>query len=166
MITKTFATHAVFSMGTTATFPSPPGVQTPWHRTLAKVGLALFCIYVASLYVLALDQQFHWGLFPTKVDRQLTAEVKQLGDSSLTAEKRQSVEDDIISWNTFSVPVLIKAIESGPPNVRDPAAQCLQQISQKFYGVDITSLGTDPAKLQAWWDKLQADWAKAESEQK
>lgn len=126
----------------------------------------VFCLYVASLYVLALDQQFHWGLFPTKVDRQLTAEVQQLGDTSLPADKHQAIVDDLISWNTFSVPVLIKAIESGPANVRDPAAQVLQQISTKFYGADITSLGTDPAKLQAWWDKLQADWAKAESEQK
>jgi hypothetical protein len=153
-------------MAATATIPTPPSVQSSRQRILTKVGLVVFCLYVASLYVLALDQEFHWGLFPTKVDRQLTAEVQQLGDTSLAADKRQAVEDDIISWNTFSVPVLIKAIKNGPPNVRDPAVQCLQQISQKFYGVDITPLGTDPAKLQAWWDQLQAQWAKAESEEK
>jgi hypothetical protein len=116
--------------------------------------------------VLALDQQFHWGLFPTKVDRQLTAQVQQLGDASLTPEKHQALVDDIVAWNSFSVPVLIKAIESGPPAVRDPAALCLQQISLKFYNVDLAPMGTDPVKLHAWWDKLRADWAKAEAEQK
>jgi hypothetical protein len=153
-------------MDSSATFPTPPGEAPPLRRNLAKIGLAVFCLYVAALYVLALDQQFHWGLFPTKVDRQLTAQVQQLGDASLTAEKRQALEDDIVSWNTFAVPVLIKAIERDPPNVRDPAARCLQQISQKFYNMDLTPMGTDPAKLHAWWDTLQADWAKAESEQK
>ncbi len=153
-------------MDSSTTFPTPPAATTPLRRKLAMVGFVIFCLYVAALYVLALDQQFHWGLFPSKVDQQLTAQVQQLGDGSLTAEKHQALVDDIVSWNTFAVPVLIKAIEKGPSNVRDPAAQCLQQISTKFYGADITSLGTDPAKLHAWWDKLQADWAKAESEQK
>lgn len=146
--------------------PKTSGPTTPRGRKCAQVGLVVFCIYVASLYLLALDQQFHWGLFPTKVDRQLTAEVQQLGDPSLTADKRQAVVDDIVSWNSFSVPVLIKAIESGPPNVRDPAAQCLQQLSLKFYNVDLAPMGTDSVKLHAWWDKMQADWAKPESEQK
>jgi len=133
---------------------------------LARAGLVVFCLYVASLYLLALDQQFHWGLFPTQVEKQLTAQVQQLGDPSLTADKRQALVDEIVGWNSFAVPVLIKAIETGPANVRDPAAQCLQQISLKFYGADIASLGTDPAKLHAWWDQLQAKWAKAEAEQK
>jgi hypothetical protein len=153
-------------MDSSATLPTPPAANSPRCRKCATIGLVVFCLYVAALYVLALDQQFHWGLFPTKVDKQLTAEVQQLGDSSLTADKRQALVDDIVSWNSFSVPVLIKAIESGVPNVRDPAAQCLQQISLKFYNVDVAAMGTDPVKLHAWWDKMQADWAKAESEQK
>jgi len=153
-------------MESSATLPTPPTAVTPLRRKLTQAGLVIFCLYVASLYVLALDQQFRWGLFPTKVEKQLTTEVQQLGDTSLTPEKRQALVDDIVSWNTFSVPVLIKAIESGAPNVRDPAAQCLQQISLKFYNVDVAAMGTDPVKLHAWWDKMQADWAKAEAEQK
>lgn len=153
-------------MDATAPIPDAPAAKSPTCRKCAQVGLVIFGIYVASLYVLALDQQFHWGLFPTKVEKQLTAEIQQLGDSTLAADKRQALVDDIVSWNSFSVPVLIKAIESGPPAVRDPAAQCLQQISLKFYGADVAALGTDPVKLHAWWDKMQADWAKTESEQK
>jgi len=153
-------------MDASATLSATPTPPSPCCRKCAQIGLGVFCIYVVSLYVLALDQQFHWGLFPTKVEKQLTAEVQQLGDTSLVADKHQALVDDIVSWNSFSVPVLIKAIESGSPAARDPAAQCLQQISLKFYGADVAALGTDPVKLHAWWDKMQADWAKAEAAQK
>jgi len=136
---------------------------SPLPRPYATVALVVFGLYVAALYVLALDQQFHWGLFPSKVDRQLQAQVAELGDSKLSPEKRQVVMADIVSWNAFSIPVLLQAVEHTTGTERDGAAQCLQEISKKFYNEDISSDGSDPTKLEDWWIKLQAKWSKTEA---
>ena len=144
---------------------SPP---SPRRALLAKLGLLLFGLYVVALYVLALDQEFRWGLFPTKLDRQLNTEIQQLGDPKLAPDQRQAVIDDLVNWNSFAVPPLIAAIEKNQPGVRDPALQCLQAIAVKFYPDqgDITSLGADPVKLKAWWAKLQEQFAKADDKPK
>ncbi len=39
----------------------------PRKRTWGKVILAAVWIYVAALWLLALDQTFHWGIFGPKV---------------------------------------------------------------------------------------------------
>jgi hypothetical protein len=142
--------------------PAPP----PWRRYLAPAVLAAFALYVVMLYVLALDQHYQWGLFPTKADRELTALVTQLGDSTLPPEKRLALMDQIVSWNSFAVPILIDATAHAPTEERDGAVQCLQEISLKFYGKDIADLGVDPAKLNRWWADQQAEWANAQSDKK
>lgn len=43
----------------------PPG-RPPFHRRHAKAINAVFvalCFYVALIWLMALDQKFHWGLF-------------------------------------------------------------------------------------------------------
>jgi len=37
------------------------------HPKIANAIFAAFCIYVAMLWLLALDQTFHWGIFGPKV---------------------------------------------------------------------------------------------------
>ena len=39
----------------------PEGLPVP--AVIANVTLAVFGLYVAMIYLLALDQQFHWGIF-------------------------------------------------------------------------------------------------------
>jgi hypothetical protein len=39
----------------------------PRKRTLGKIVLVAVWIYVAALWLLALDQTFHWGIFGPKV---------------------------------------------------------------------------------------------------
>jgi len=140
-----------------------PAAPPPCCRHLAKVGFVVFCLYVAAMYVLALDQNFHWGLFPNQAEKEISAKISQLGDTSLPAEKHDAVMKDIVNWNTFAVPALLKAIEQGSPAIREPALKCLQTLSLKFYNVDLTKFGSDPAKLNQWWRDLQAEWAKAEA---
>jgi len=63
--------------GPTATAPgsvtpteAPPAwldSPNPRKRTLGKVVLAGVWIYVAALWLLALDQTFHWGIFGPNV---------------------------------------------------------------------------------------------------
>src|ERR1700679_2735025 len=99
-------------METTAEPPAPPTAPTPaapapppWRRYLAPLVLAAFVLYVVLLYVLALDQHYQWGLFPTQADRELNGLVSQLGNSSLTPDKRLALMDQIVSWNSFAVPI-------------------------------------------------------------
>lgn len=58
--------------GAAATEPSP--TFTPWidstdprKRTLGKIVLIAVWLYVAALWLLALDQTFGWGIFGPKV---------------------------------------------------------------------------------------------------
>lgn len=41
--------------------------QDPQKRLWGKIILAALWIYVAALWLLALDQTFHWGIFGPKV---------------------------------------------------------------------------------------------------
>jgi hypothetical protein len=49
--------------------PAPAWIDStdPRKRTLGKVVLAGVWLYVAALWLLALDQTFHWGIFGPKV---------------------------------------------------------------------------------------------------
>ncbi|HTB63778.1 MAG TPA: hypothetical protein VK737_09330 [Opitutales bacterium] len=151
--------------------PMPPDAMSaaparPLRRLLLWVGLAAFGVYLLLLFVLALDQHFQWGLFPTKADREITALINQLDDQSLAPDQRLAVMDKIVEWNSFAVPVLITTIAKAPMVERDAAVQCLQEISLKYYGKDIAPLGVDAIKLNQWWALQQAEWAKQESEKK
>jgi hypothetical protein len=53
-----------------ATLPAPtPATATPadesdpHRRMIANITLVVFSLYVAMIWLLALDQQFHWGIF-------------------------------------------------------------------------------------------------------
>jgi hypothetical protein len=37
------------------------------HPKAANVIFAAFCVYVAMIWLLALDQTFHWGIFGPKI---------------------------------------------------------------------------------------------------
>lgn len=41
----------------------PPQPADPRRRMIANITLVGFSLYVAMIWLLALDQQFHWGLF-------------------------------------------------------------------------------------------------------
>ena len=160
-------------METTATPASATATPSaPWRRYLTRAGLAVFCLYVAMLFVLALDQHFQWGLFPTKAEREITALVRQLGDSSLPPEKRQAIMSQIVDWNAFAVPVLLKTVDhrsgvqQGPNLLCDSAMQCLQEIALKYYNKDIAGFGNDSVSVNRWWAEMQAQWAKAQAEKK
>jgi len=58
-----------------AAAPAPVAATTaeasaPFYRRHPKIANAIFaalCIYVAMLWLLALDQMFHWGIFGPKI---------------------------------------------------------------------------------------------------
>jgi len=66
---------APVSIGATpAIVNAPAAAETAWldssdprKRTIAKVVLVLLWLYVAALWLLALDQWFHFGIFGPKV---------------------------------------------------------------------------------------------------
>lgn len=150
----------------TSAAPETPSVTLPRQQFIARLVLIAFCLYVVAIYILALDQNLHWGLFPNTGERLITAEIRQLGNPALTKEVRETSTQDIINWNILAVPPLLKAIESGPDACREPALKILQTIALKYYNIDIGKYGSDPVKLKKWWADLQAEWAKAETEAK
>ena len=38
--------------------------RTAKHGLIANIALVAVWVYVAMIYLLAFDQQFHWGIFP------------------------------------------------------------------------------------------------------
>jgi hypothetical protein len=42
---------------------APADAADPRRRLIANITLAVFSLYVAMIWLLALDQQFHWGIF-------------------------------------------------------------------------------------------------------
>lgn len=49
------------------TAPAGGDATDPRKRTVARIALAGIWLYVAALWLLALDQTFHWGIFGPKV---------------------------------------------------------------------------------------------------
>ncbi len=49
--------------------PAPAWIDStdPRKRTIGKIVLVVVWVYVAALWLLALDQTFHWGIFGPKV---------------------------------------------------------------------------------------------------
>jgi hypothetical protein len=47
----------------------PPWIEStdPRRQLIAKIVLVGLCIYVAALWLLALDQWFNWGIFGPKI---------------------------------------------------------------------------------------------------
>jgi hypothetical protein len=59
---------AAVSTSASATLPSAEPVPFPEkHPQLAKLILVAVWLYVAALWLLALDQTFNWGIFGPKV---------------------------------------------------------------------------------------------------
>jgi len=68
--TATPATAAAMgSTATTAADAGPAWIDStdPRKRMIGKIVLVVVWIYVAALWLLALDQTFHWGIFGPKV---------------------------------------------------------------------------------------------------
>ena len=117
------------------------------------IAFVVLIVYTIGLTVLAVDQLFGLGLWPPKLDRILMKDINDLGDSSISAEKRDAIAKEIVSYHEFSVPLLIKAIEKNKPGVREPATRCLQEIAKTFFNSDITPLNSDVPKLRQWWQE-------------
>jgi len=135
-----------------------------WDNILV-VGLVVYALVLA---VLAADQLFNLGLFPPELDKMLRRDIRTLAaivsDPNLTDEekkaKAQPIAEEIVNYHEFSVPHLIKALESKDTRLHDPAAQCLVQIGARFFKLPEAqgkSFGTDPAKWKEWWKQTQAE---------
>ena len=54
----------------TPTATTPADAAEPFYKRHPKIANAIFavlCVYVAMLWLLALDQTFHWGIFGPKM---------------------------------------------------------------------------------------------------
>jgi hypothetical protein len=63
------AAAAVSSAAAAGAAPAPAWIDStdPRKRMIGKIVLVGVWIYVAALWLLALDQTFHWGIFGPKI---------------------------------------------------------------------------------------------------
>lgn len=63
------ASAAAAAVAVAAADPGPAWIDStdPRKRTIGKIVLVGVWIYVAALWLLALDQTFHWGIFGPKI---------------------------------------------------------------------------------------------------
>ena len=151
-------TNAPVQSGVQSVMPPKPFTPPKW---LVRVVVVVFSIYVGMLYLLVLNQEFGWGLFPSKLDVRLEKEIKTLADPSTDDKTRADLTEEVINWGSFAVPHLIDAIEKNQPGVRAPASKCLIEIGKRFYDKDLTDSINDPTALRHWWQHMQEKWDEA-----
>jgi electron transport complex protein RnfC len=77
-------------------------------------------------------------------------------DHRLMVERSRDVIEGVrILIRALGVRRAYIAIEKNKPGVREPATKCLQEIARTYFGSDISSLDSDPAKLKDWWRTIQ-----------
>jgi hypothetical protein len=125
------------------------------NNWLDQVVLTVFIVFVAGLALLTLDQFFGFGIIRPKLDRRIVNEINELADPTITSERRTALEQEIVSYHEFSVPLLIESIEKGKPAVKAPATKCLQEIARTYFNSDITSMDSNATQLKQWWRTVQ-----------
>ena len=114
----------------------------------AEIGLAVLILYTLSLGVATADELFGLGLFPTKLDRMITAAIKKW------ESPEQSVRDqgtkEIEEYGDFAVPQLVKALDR-EGTVKELALQELPKVSGQNFG-------NDPAAWKKWYQEHKREF--------
>lgn len=111
-------------------------IQEFWGKYKAEIGLAVLILYTLSLGVATADELFGLGLFPTKLDRMITAAIQkwESPDASVREEGMKEIEE----YGDFAVPQLIKCLDREGP-VKEMALQALPKVSGQNFGADVAA---------------------------
>jgi len=102
----------------------------------AEIGLAILILYTLSLGVATADELFGLGLFPTKLDRMISAAIEKW--ESPDARVRDAGMKEIQEYGDFAVPQLIKALDR-EGTVKEMALQALPQVTGQNFGNDVAA---------------------------
>lgn len=102
----------------------------------AEIGLAVLVIYTLSLGVATADELFGLGLFPTKLDRMISAAIEKW--ESPDASAREQGMREIEEYGDFAVPQLTKALDR-EGTVKEMALQALPKVTGQNFGNDVVA---------------------------
>ena len=114
----------------------------------AELGLAVLVLYTLNLGVATADELFGLGLFPTKLDRMITAAIKKW-ESPEPGDREKGIKE-IEEYGDFAVPQLIRALDKEGP-VKELALQELPKVSGQNFG-------NDPAAWKKWYQEHKREF--------
>ncbi len=117
-----------------------PGAGRLW----TTVGLGALVLYAAILSLIAVDQSFSLGIFPTPLERYLQSRIDDLGSPDAT--KTEAVRQELVEqWGIMAVDTLIRALDRNEP-VRTRVRSCLRAITNQDFGMDVGA-------WSSWWEE-------------
>ena len=117
-----------------------------WNKYKVEIGLGILIVYTLTLGVATVDEIFHLGLFPTKLDKMVAAAIEKTNSPDQEEVKR--AVNEIVEYGDFSVPQLVAALDGGAP--QDQVIQSLKRITGQEF--------TDPAQWKAWYREHQKEF--------
>jgi len=103
-------------------------IKSKWPQ----IALAILVIYTLSLAVATADEVFHFGLFPTKLERMISQALDNL--KSPDAAVKVDAKKELELYGDFAVPQLIKALDD--PQTQPELIDLLKAVSGKDFGND------------------------------
>jgi len=124
------------------------GSEKRWEHYKAYFVLALLAVWVVAFGIGLADMVFDLGWFPTRLERMLRQDIRKLQDADPNV--RSAAEKELIDYNQFSVPVLLRMMQRGDKATRLNCARCLAKIAERYFGQKI-DFGEDIEKWKKWW---------------
>ena len=112
-----------------------------------QIALAILVVYTLSLAVATTDEVFHFGLFPTKLERLITKAIDTL--NSPDAAKKADAKKELELYGDFAVPQLIKDLDD--PKIQPDLIDLLKEVSGKDFG-------NDPKAWKDWYQKHKSEF--------
>ncbi|MBM4042608.1 MAG: hypothetical protein FJ290_29315 [Planctomycetes bacterium] len=126
-----------------------------FQRHRAKILLTALVVYTLALGVAVCDDVFHWGIFPTALEREAQGHIRQFDNENeaarkAAADKLAAEVDDFVA-----IPELIRALGDSSLWVRQAAADCLRRLTKADLPFDPAAAPAERraaiARWRQWW---------------
>lgn len=125
-------------------------MHTPQMSHSDKLIRALIILYCLALAIGALDEIFHLGLFPTKLEHRVNLLVKKLADEGQLSSARSSLKTEP---EFVVIPALLRALDSRNPRIRKESASLLVELTGEDFGFDPSAPKPHRDEVISLWKK-------------
>jgi len=122
-------------------------VKEFWDKYKATIGLGLLVAYTLALGVATADEVFSLGIFKTKLEKMIAADI-DLFDSDIQSEQA-TAKKEILEYGDFAVPQLVKALDQAG-KTQQTALECLKQITGESF--------EQPDQWKEWFGKHKEEF--------
>jgi len=146
--------------------PEAPSVCHGLQANRATAFLAVAVLYVVLLGFLTVDEVFDLGWYPTKLERQVNAQIADLG--SPEESRRRAAKETLAKSEAFVVvPALIRTLGSPDDRTRGEAADLLRSLTTEHLSGDLMGFRPDEPegdrraaqdRLRSWWERVKDDF--------